>query len=152
MTERMELKIREMVPEDLLPLHRLLSDPEVMRYIEPPYTPKQTRAFLEDAGMTEPRRVWTVTDAEDEFLGYVIFHDYDEDSMEIGWVLRPEVRGRGIAKRLTEMLTERAFAVGKNAVIECDPEQAVTKHIAASLGFVFRGTEDGLDVYEKRRK
>ena len=44
------LYIRKMVPDDLEPLFKLLSDPEVMRFLEPPYTLGQTREFLEKNG------------------------------------------------------------------------------------------------------
>ncbi|MEI3102967.1 MAG: GNAT family N-acetyltransferase [Oscillospiraceae bacterium] len=52
------LRVRRMTEADLEPLHRLLSDPEVMRYLEPPFSREQTRAFLEpggaDAGAADP--------------------------------------------------------------------------------------------------
>ena len=34
-----------------------------------------------------------------------------------------------------------------NAVIECDPEQEVTKHIAKKYGFTFDEIFDGCEVY-----
>lgn len=46
------LQVRRMTEADLEPLHRLLSDPEVMRYLEPPFSREQTRAFLDRAGLT----------------------------------------------------------------------------------------------------
>ena len=50
------LRVRRMTEADLEPLHRLLSDPEVMRYLEPPFSREQTRAFLDgaDAGAADP--------------------------------------------------------------------------------------------------
>ena len=42
----MDLSIRRMRKEDLGWLYRLLSDPEVMRWLEPPYSMEQTEAFL----------------------------------------------------------------------------------------------------------
>mgnify|MGYP003044806454 CR=1 FL=1 len=36
--------------DDADELYRLLSDPMVMRYLEPPYDRVQTEAFLHDAG------------------------------------------------------------------------------------------------------
>lgn len=44
------LRVRRMTEADLEPLHRLLSDPEVMRYLEPPFSREQTRAFLDRRG------------------------------------------------------------------------------------------------------
>ena len=50
MHETEALHIRRLTAEDLEPLHRLLSDPAVMRYLEPPFTRAQTEAFLQKAG------------------------------------------------------------------------------------------------------
>ena len=61
-----------MTEADLEPLHRLLSDPEVMRYLEPPFSREQTRAFLERAGLTPEPLILAVDDGG--FAGYVIWH------------------------------------------------------------------------------
>ena len=141
----MNLTIRKMKEEDLEPLHRLLSDPEVMRYLEPPFTRERTAEFLEKA-MSDKPPVWTA-EKDGEFIGYVIWHGYEEDTMELGWVLLPEYWGKGIASALTEQLMEMTAAQGKKPVIECDPGQEATKHIAEKMGFVWTESSDGLDVY-----
>ena len=56
------LRARRMTEADLEPLHRLLSDPEVMRYLEPPFSREQTRAFLDRAGMTPEPLILAVDD------------------------------------------------------------------------------------------
>ena len=141
----MNLKIRKMTEQDLEPLHRLLSDPEVMRYLEPPFTRERTAEFLEKA-MSDAPPVRAV-EKDGEFIGYVIWHGYEEDTMELGWVLLPEYWGKGIATALTKQLMAMTAAQGKKPVIECDPGQEATKHIAEKLGFVRSERTEGLDVY-----
>ena len=51
----MNLTIRKMTEQDLEPLHRLLSDPKVMRFLEPPFTKEQTADFLETGLSKNPR-------------------------------------------------------------------------------------------------
>ena len=46
---KVEILIRQFKLSDLDELYKVLSDPEVMQYIEPPYSLKQTRTFLIDA-------------------------------------------------------------------------------------------------------
>ena len=138
--------IRKFTIEDYNNLHRLLSDPQVMRFLEPPFSPEKTKTFLEDAGMSDPPLIYAVEE-EGAFLGYVIYHDYDADSVEIGWVLLPEYWNKGYATKMTRMLISKAAADKKAVVIECVPEQEATKHIAEKTGFVFEGTRDGLDHY-----
>ena len=142
----MKLNIRRMREEDLEPLHRLLSDPLVMKYLEPPFSEKKTAAFLKNCGMKEEPLVFTVDD-ENGFAGYVICHPYDPDSMEIGWVLCPEHWGKGYASELTEQLIEKACIAKKAVVIECDPGQSVSRHIAEKYGFTCLGEKEGLILF-----
>ena len=92
----MNITIRRMRPDDVDALYRLLSDPAVMRYLEPPYDRAQAEVFLHTAGLAEPSLVYAAEE-NGAFLGYVIYHAYDAESVEIGWVLFPESWGRGYA-------------------------------------------------------
>ena len=143
----MRLTIRPMTCGDLPSLHALLSDPEVMRYIEPVYTRERTEAFLARAGLSPDPLIYAVDDGDGAFIGYVIYHDYEADSKEIGWVLNRAVWGRGCAQALTEQLVRRAHAEGRDVVIECAPEQAATKRIAERNGFRRCGAAAGREVY-----
>ncbi|MCR5477869.1 MAG: GNAT family N-acetyltransferase [Lachnospiraceae bacterium] len=142
----MNLIIRSMTGSDLEPLYELLSDPRVMQYLEPPYTREKTGEFLLHAGLSNPPLIYAVEE-DGRFIGYVIYHDYDEDSAEIGWVLHPDYWRKGYATHLTKMLMEKAFSSEKQVVIECVPEQEVTRHIALKSGFSYEGVLDGLDVF-----
>ncbi len=114
--------------------------------LEAPYTREKTEQFLASAGLSDPPLVFAA-DSGDTMIGYVIFHDYDDDSIEIGWVLKPSCWGKGYASRLTELLVEKGRSLGKKLVIECDPGQDVTKHLAEKYGFSYEGRTDGLDVF-----
>lgn len=46
-----------------------------------------------------------------------------------------------------DLMIEKAKQDKKDAVIECDMEQNVTKHIAEKFGFVYEGTDDGCCVF-----
>lgn len=142
----MNITIRKMQPGDADALYRLLSDPAVMRYLEPPFDRAQTEDFLRRAGLTEPPLVYA-TEENGDFIGYVIYHAYDEESVEIGWVLLPDYWGRGYASTLTDRLIDRARQEQKSVVIECAPAQAATKRIAIKKGFRACGICDGLAVY-----
>lgn len=145
----MNITIRKMQPGDTDALYSLLSDPEVMRHLEPPFDREKTETFLHHAGLTEPPLVYAA-EANGDFIGYVIYHAYDADSVEIGWVLLPEYWGRGYASELTDMLIEKAQRDKKNLVLECVPEQVKTRHVALKKGFEYIGNYDGLDVFIRR--
>lgn len=142
----MDITIRRMQPGDADALYRLLSDPEVMRYLEPPFDRTQAETFLRRAGLAEPPLVYAAEE-NGSFIGYVIYHAYDEQSVEIGWVLLPEYWGHGYASALTDRLIDRARQAQKSVVIECAPAQEATKRIAIKKGFRACGSCDGLAVY-----
>lgn len=142
----MELIIRKMRKDDAPALHLLLSDPKVMRYLETPYSREQTEHFLCSAGLSDSPLIYAVEEHE-KFIGYVIYHSYDHESMEIGWVLFPACWGRGYASALTDQLIRKAQQEQKDVVIECVPQQSATKQIARKKGFSYKGICDGLEVY-----
>ena len=146
-TER--LSVRRFAESDLIELYDLLSDPRVMEYLEPPYTYEQSKEFLRKAGLVEPPLVYAVEEKAGRFVGYVIYHSYDANSVELGWVLAPAEWGKGYAVELTGLMLEQAVGKYAYAVIECVPEQTVTKRIALKCGFQYIGTTGGLEVYQR---
>lgn len=141
-------RVRNMTLKDLDDLTALLSDPEVMRFIEPPFDRARTEAFLRRYALGPAPLVYALADAGDRLIGQVIFHPWDAAAWEIGWILAKRCWGRGLAGRVTEALIAecRRRGVG-GCVIECDPAQEATKHIARKLGFEYAGEEDGLDRF-----
>ena len=141
--------IRHFVPEDADALHALLADPEVMRYMEPVYNRAQTEAFLREAGLCQPPLVYAlVWRASGALIGQVIFHPYEGNAYEIGWLLHPAFWGNGIATEVTRALTAFATVLGADScILECDPRQEATKRIARKCGFVPEGIRDGLCLF-----
>ena len=139
-----------MTKRDLEPLYDLLSDSRVMHFLEPTYTREKTEEFLIHAGLSNPPLIYSV-DEDGQFIGYVIYHDYDKHSVEIGWVLYPNYWGKGYACKLTEMMIEKAFSSDKEVVIECVPEQTATKHLAIKFGFDCVGKNGDLEVFKLRK-
>ena len=107
---------------------------------------ERAAVFFQDTCHCTPPLIYAV-DFEGVFAGYVIFHDYDDNSMEIGWILHRKMWGKGIATQLTAMLIEKSRSLGKSAVIECHPNQYATKHIAHKFGFVYADIREGCEVY-----
>lgn len=144
-TER--LIIRKFRESDGDALYRLLSDREVMRFLEPPYSMAQSQDFLYRAALCTPPLILAVEHRNGEFVGYVIYHSYGTDAYEIGWVLHKKFWHRGYARELTGALITDARGKMGRLIIECAPAQAATAHIALQCGFHFLKSEDGCDVY-----
>ena len=106
-------------------LNKTLSDQEVMKFIEPPFTLEQTKEFIEDAGLCTPPLVYALLWKEtNTLIGHIIFHLYEEDSYEIGWIINRNYWNLGIATEVTQALILYAKELGaQSCVIECEPEQ-----------------------------
>ena len=83
------LLVRRLTENDAVALFRALSDLEVMRYIEAPFTLEQTEAFIRNVGLCDPPLVYAVVWKQTgELIGHLIWHCWDETAMELGWILR----------------------------------------------------------------
>jgi acetyltransferase, GNAT family len=147
-TER--LKIRKFTNNDLTELYNLLSDEDVMEFIEPPFSLEKTADFLNSVALIDPPLIYTVEDFNQNFIGYVIFHEYDEDSFELGWILNKRYWGKGYANDLTKVFIERSSEIGKNLVIECYSNQEISKHIALKNDFEFLGESYECSVFKRK--
>ncbi len=148
--ETSRLLVRPFRESDAEALHAVLSDPAVMRWIEPPFTEEQTRTFIRENGLCRPARVYAVTLKESgELIGQLIWHPWDGTATELGWILRRDHWGRGFVGELTDALL---MQTERDIVIECSSEQTATRYIAESRGFVLSGENDGLLVYRHTRK
>ena len=143
-----DYRIRNFRAEDARDLQKVLGDSAVMRYIEPPFSLEQTVAFLQGNGLDTPHRIYALADRNDRVMGQIIFHTYEDDTWEIGWILGRSCWGQGIATAVTLALAERCRGMDvKRCVIECDPAQSVTRHIAEKCGFSRMEDRDGLICY-----
>ncbi len=78
------LAVRRFREDDLDELFALLSDPAVMRYLEPPYDRERAADLLRTAGLSQPPLLYAAEE-DGKFLGCVIFHRYGEaDAVELG--------------------------------------------------------------------
>ena len=137
---RMETKrlyVRPLTAADEEALFAVLSDEEVMRWIEPPYSLEQTRAFLLMACGAELPPVYGVEEkASGLLVGHLIFHPFDGTAWELGWILRRDRWGRGFASELTAAAVATAREIRIPAlVLECCPEQLATRRLAERFGF-----------------
>lgn len=143
------LLIRRMELQDEEALYEILSDEEVMHYIEKPFTREQTGEFIREAGMSAPPLVHALQRKKDgRVIGHLIYHSYDEGYYELGWILHRECWGQGLAQEITEAMMAYAKKSGlKGLVIECSSGQEISRHIALKNGFDLREKQNGCEVY-----
>ena len=156
LTEGARVRLRMMRREDADELYALLSDEAVMRWLEPPFNRAQAERFLEQTGLSDLRRRTMEQLAQyiacglDPEKNVLFIQSHVHQHAELGWVLKPAFWHKGYADEMTGLLTALARREGKNAVIECVPEQTASAHIARRHGFSYEGRADGCDVYRLR--
>ena len=141
--------IRNMKMKDADDLYQVLSNANVMMYIEEVFDMERTKFFVQSAGLCEPPLVyaivWKITG---KVIGHAIFHSYEKNDYEIGWVLNEDYWGMGIADEVTKELIKYARCLGlESCVIECDEKQIVSKKIANKNGFAYEEKLDNLERY-----
>ncbi len=144
--------IRDYLQSDLKSLQEITGDPDLMKEMDHPYTMEETEEFLRRYGLNDPPYVYALEDAETKKLaGHIIFHPYDEDSYEAGWIIHPSYQGRGLAQKCTEQLIKEGMRNGiRRFVMECTAANSASRHVIEKCGFEYGGTgDDGLLVFWK---
>ena len=134
---------------DVADLYKVLSNTVVMQYIEPPFSFEKTEAFIRDHGLCNPPRVYALEDRiSATVIGHVIFHPYDAQSHELGWILHSDYWGKKIASEITEALIHYAKQQKiQQLILECDKAQTASKRIAEKFGFTLIATEENREIY-----
>lgn len=141
--------ICNMKMKDADDLYQALSDQRVMMYVEQPFDMERTKQFIQSAGLCEPPLVYSIVwKMTGKVIGHAIYHSYEKNDYEIGWVLNKDYWGMGIADELTKELIRCARNLGiESCIIECDERQIASQKIAVRNGFVYEGQSDGLERY-----
>ena len=147
--ETKRCRIRQFKQSDVDDLYLILSNPKVIEYIEAPFTLEDTQDFLNKNALSYPPRIFALEYKENKkLIGHIIFHKYDKESYEIGFILSQYYWGQGIADEVTKSLID--YAKNKNIhslIIECDKRQLATQKIAKNNNFKLINSENLL-VYE----
>jgi [ribosomal protein S5]-alanine N-acetyltransferase len=144
------LHLRPLAPADADALLRMHADPQVMRYWStPPWAGiEQAHAMIETDRETLPagrhlRLALTPRGGDDVLVGTVSLFNFHEASRraEIGYVLAPEVWGRGLMHEALTALVGFAFGTLNLNRLEADidPRNTASAKSLARLGFVQEG-------------
>lgn len=143
------LVVRRMQLSDAAQLEAFYASPEVMRYLESPFTKAQTEAFVARAAEETLPPVYAVELKDGTLIGHTIFAPFDGPEVyEIGWVLGHAYWWQGYATELTEAMIALAKEMGLQAlIIESAPGQVATAQLARRFGFTAQGERNGLRMY-----
>lgn len=106
------LIIRDYVSTDWHDLHEIFSDPEAMRYCEPPYMPEQTKEALDC--FIQKGIAYAVALADSgKVIGHALFAQLpppeEQGTFEIAWFYNRSYWGQGYAYEASKALIDYGF-------------------------------------------
>ena len=140
-----------LVPLDethLAGIESVLDDPDTLRFtrVPEPVPPGFAREWLgryEVGRLDGSREAFAALDGDGSFVGLAFAPDIDRvaGELELGYVVVPEARGRGIATALLRQLTRWAFdEVGAERIrLIIDVDNVASERVAAHCGYVREG-------------
>jgi RimJ/RimL family protein N-acetyltransferase len=140
----------------------MLSDPEVMRFTRVPDPtpadfPQQWLAIYEEGRRDGTREAFAAFDGDGDgaFAGVALAFgiDRDEGEAELGYMVAPAARGRGVATAMLRALTDWAFAeTGVQRIrLVVDVENPASLRVAERAGYVREGVMRSVHFKNGRR-
>jgi RimJ/RimL family protein N-acetyltransferase len=138
-----------LTPSDLGAVETLVTDGDVLRFTRVPDPPPAGfvqfwYGTYEEGRREGTREVFAIVDSPSgEFLGIAVAPQIDRATRtaELGYVVAPAARGRGVASEALRRLTEWAFSdLGMERVeLLISVENESSKRVAARCGYVHEG-------------
>ncbi|WP_332639257.1 GNAT family N-acetyltransferase [Brevundimonas sp.] len=133
------LTLRSARPDDLEGMHAILSDPRAtLWWSTPPHeTLEQTAAWLDGMIANGPDQPDFVVELEGRVVGKAGFWRLPD----VGYILHPDVWGRGLAAEAVKAAIDHVFATREIETLtaDVDPENAASIRLLERLGFVRTG-------------
>jgi RimJ/RimL family protein N-acetyltransferase len=141
------LRLVPLTQEHLPEVEPLVRDPEIVRFtrIPEPAPPEFAREWIEryETGVRDGTRAgFAAVDGDGALVGIVLAPAIDRDAREaeIGYLVAPAARGRGVATEMLRRLTAWAFEQGMERVyLLIDVENAASNVVAQRAGYVREG-------------
>jgi RimJ/RimL family protein N-acetyltransferase len=140
--------LRPLAEEHLDAVGALFDDPDVLRFTRLPVPPPPgfEREWLDryEAGRRDgTREAFAVVDDDGSFLGMAMAVDIDREAreVELGYIVAPAARGRGVATAALDELTRWAFAEldALRITLIIDVENRASARVAERCGYVLEG-------------
>jgi RimJ/RimL family protein N-acetyltransferase len=149
-----EIELRPLTQDDVPALTvELHGDSEIARWtrVPSPYTEEHAREFI----TTTDEKAFAVVDRESgELLGGIGARVYAEHVVEIGYWVKAEARGRGVATRALVLMADYALSelAAQRVQLTTDPENRASQRVAEKAGFRREGILRSFHEIKGRRR
>jgi RimJ/RimL family protein N-acetyltransferase len=154
-----QLRLEPLGERHLDGIATLVADPDVRRFTRVPEPPPP--GFARDwlaryAGAQDGTRAgFAAVGADGAFLGLALAPDIDPEArqLELGYIVAPAARGRGVATAMLRELTRWAFAEAGalRAYLLIDTGNVASQRVAERCGYVLEGVLRSVYLKQDRR-
>jgi RimJ/RimL family protein N-acetyltransferase len=157
----MAVRLEPFGESHLAELEEMLDDPELLRFtrVPEPVPPGAARTWLdryEEGRRDGSREAFAIVDDAGSFLGLALAPRLGQEARtaELGYVVAPAARGRGVATEALRQLTEWAFAERGMLRLELliSVGNGASKRVAERCGYVREGVLRSAHVKEGVRE
>jgi RimJ/RimL family protein N-acetyltransferase len=153
------MRLEPLAEKHLPLLADLIADPVSLRFtrIPDPTPPGFARLWLDsyEAGRRDgTREAFAAFDEDEAFVGLALAPEIERGAREaeLGYVVAPEARGRGMGTAMLRALTDWAFAQGiVRATLIINVENAASERVAERCGYVREGVMRSIFFKDERR-
>jgi RimJ/RimL family protein N-acetyltransferase len=138
----------------------MLADPDVLRFTRVPDPtpddfPQQWLATYEAGRRDGTREAFAALDGDSRFVGLALAFGIDRDGgeAELGYIVAPDARGRGLGTAILRALTDWAFAATgvQRLKLVVDVENPASLRVAERSGYVREGVMRSVPFKNGRR-
>lgn len=130
-----DILLRPFTDDDIPAITSACQDAEIQRWtsVPSPYTEDDARSYIDR--LPDARAI--VDAGTGELFGSVHWRLVDQGNVQMGYWVKPEARGRGIASRALRLLSEWAVAEVPTARVQLltEPENVASQRVAENAGF-----------------
>ncbi|HEY0166318.1 MAG TPA: GNAT family N-acetyltransferase [Jatrophihabitans sp.] len=143
-----ELRLELMAEAHLDDFEGLLDDPDVLRFTRLPDPPapgfsREWYARYQAGRQDGSRQAFAAVAPDGTFLGVALAPHIDAEAreMELGYLVAPAARGRGVGTEMLRQLTAWAFAEGQalRATLLIDVANVASQVVATRAGYLLEG-------------
>jgi RimJ/RimL family protein N-acetyltransferase len=157
----MDVRLVRFAKRHLEAFAAMLGDPDIVRFTRlpspaPPDFPDAWLARYEQGRRDGTSDAFAIEDDAGEFLGCVMAFGIEDDALtgELGYVVAPAARGRGVATQALRLLT--AWAFDERGLLRLElmisVDNAASKAVAERVGYVREGVMRSVYVREGTRE
>jgi RimJ/RimL family protein N-acetyltransferase len=143
-----QLRLVPLGREHLEDVRAMLDDPEILRFTRipeptPEEFPEEWIERYEEGRRDGSREGFAAIDGDGRFVGLALAPTIDREGaeVELGYIVVPHARGRGVATEMLRQLTRWAFdeAGALRIALVIDVENAASERVAERCGYVREG-------------